>query len=325
MIFIGHINPLIINMKRFILSAIFIFAPVLLVAQLPVSLTLPQVSPLEERSITIGYTKISLEYSSVGIKDREIWGGLVPYGQMWRTGANLNTLFTVSDDVLINGEPLAAGTYGFHTIPGEEEWIIIFSTNSTSWGSFFYDESEDALRITVPVSEMDSRYEWMKFSFSNYSSSSVDVALKWAYRSVPFTVEVPMEVTFTHIKNQFRTLPAFSWQGWQQGANYLLANEYELETGLEWAEQAVRRESNPQSVSTLGKLQFKNGLETEAMESAEQLTDWSDNWRANMWAGEIYEMAGMNDQAKSAYQTAHDLATNERMKSQIKSRIDALN
>ncbi|MEQ9266111.1 MAG: DUF2911 domain-containing protein, partial [Balneolaceae bacterium] len=108
-------------------------------AQLPVSLNLPQTSPHEYRSITIGLTDISFEYSSVGIKGREIWGGLIPYGRVWRTGANKNTIFTVSDDVLINGQELKAGSYGFHTIPGEEEWVIIFSNFSEAWGSYFYD------------------------------------------------------------------------------------------------------------------------------------------------------------------------------------------
>lgn len=306
-----------------LLLMLIAFSPVF--AQLPVSLTLPQASPLEDRSITIGLTKISFEYSSVGIKDREIWDGLIPYGEVWRTGANKNTVFTVTDDVLINGQTLAAGSYGFHTIPGEEEWVIIFSKNSEAWGSYFYDETDDALRIIVPVSEMDSRYEWMKFSFSNYTTTSVDIALKWAYRSVPFTVEVPMEVTFANIKKQFTTRPAFSWQGWQQGANYLLANEYELETGLEWAEQAARRDRNPQTVSTLGKLQVKNGLESEAMESASALSAWVDNWRANFWAGEIYEMSDMLEEAKTAYQTAHDLVNNDGTKARIKERIEALN
>ena len=294
-------------------------------AQLPVSLNLPQVSPLESRSITIGLTKISFEYSSVGIKEREIWGDLVPFGEIWRTGANKNTVFSVSDDVLINGKLLAAGSYGFHTIPGEKEWVIIFSKNNEAWGSYFYDESEDALRITVPVSKMDSRYEWMKFSFSTYTSTSVNVSLKWAYRSIPFTVEVPMDVTLQKIKKQFTNKPAFSWQGWQQGANYLLANEYKLDTALEWAHQAVGREKNPKTLSTLARLQWKNGLKSEAMESASSLTNWLDNWRAHFWAGEIYELAEKKDEAKYAYQMAHDLAENKRIKANIKNRIDLLN
>jgi len=313
------------TMRNLIILSVILLLPIIAKAQLPVSLTLPQVSPLEDRSITIGFTKISFEYSSVGVKGREIWGDLIPHGEVWRAGANKNTVFSVSDNVLINGVPLDAGSYGFHTIPGEEEWIIIFSNNSEAWGSYFYDEAEDALRITVPVSEMDSKYEWMKFSFSNYTSTSVDISLKWAHRSVPFTVEVPMEVTFTNIKKQFTSLPAFSWQGWHQGANFTLANEYNMEQGLEWASEAVQRERNPQTLGTLGKLQVKNGLTKEAAGTAEQLTNWTEDWSAQFLSGEIYEMAGNNEAANLAFKSAHDLVMNEGTKTMIKARIDALN
>lgn len=294
-------------------------------AQLPVSLTLPQASPMETRSITIGFTEISFEYSSVGIKDREIWGGLIPYGEVWRTGANKNTVFTVSDDVLINGQELKAGSYGFHTIPGQSEWIIIFSNFSDAWGSYFYDESEDALRINVPVEEMDSKYEWMKFSFSNYTKTSVDISLKWAYRSVPFKVEIPIETTFSHIEKQFKTLPAFSWQGWIQGANYTLNNEYRLDKGLEWAKQAHQREENLQTVGTLGKLLVLNDQKEKGLKYANEMREtWSDNWRSHYSAAEIFEEADENEQAKSAYEKAKALVPDEGSKYLLQQRIDRL-
>ncbi len=167
--------------SRTILVALFLsFTSSLAMAQLPVSLELPRVSPFETRSITIGYTTIGFEYSSVGKKGREIWGGLIPYGQVWRIGANENTVFSVTDDVLINGNPLPAGTYGLHSIPGEESWTLIFSNFSEAWGSYFYDESEDQLRVEVIPEEMNSTYEWMKFSFENYTDTSVDMSMKWA-------------------------------------------------------------------------------------------------------------------------------------------------
>lgn len=311
-------------MKHLILSILFSLSSVLLFAQIPTSLSLPQASPLEERSITIGLTKISLEYSSVGIKGREIWGGLIPYGEVWRAGANKNTIFTIEDDVLINGQPLAAGSYGFHTIPGEKEWVLIFSKNNEAWGSYFYDESEDALRFTVPVKEMDNTYEWMKFAFSKYTATSVDISLKWAHRNVTFTVEVPMEVTFAHIKNQFTSLPAFSWQGWQQGANYCLVNEYELETGLKWAKESVRREANPQTLNTLARLQLKNEQKSETMQTVDQLMGWKDNWRAQYWSGEILEMAGDVKGAKKAYENALELVSNPTWKATIEKRIASI-
>lgn len=292
-------------------------------AQLPVSLNLPQASPQESRSITIGLTNISFEYSSVGIKGREIWGNLIPYGRVWRTGANKNTIFSVSDDVLINGQELKAGSYGFHTIPGETEWVIIFSNFSEAWGSYFYDEREDALRITVPADEMDSKYEWMKFSFSNYTTTSVDISLKWAHRNIGFQVEIPMETTFANIENQFRTLPAFGWQGWVQGANYTLNNEYRLDKGLAWAKQAVNRERNLQTVGTLGKLLVLNGEKEEGMKSAKELTDtWGDNWRSYYSAAEIFEEAEELKEAKKAYEKAIKLTDNERTRALLQERID---
>ncbi len=295
-------------------------------AQLPVSLSLPQVSPFEERSITIGFTEIKLEYSSVGIKGREIWDGLIPYGEVWRTGANKNTVFSVTDDVLINGQPLAKGSYGFHTIPGEGEWTLIFSHNSDAWGSYFYNEDEDALRITVDSKEMDSKYEWMKFSFSEYTDTSVAITLKWAHRSVPFEVTIPREVTFAHIEKQFTTLPAFSWQGWLQGATYTLQNNYHLEKGLEWAERAHSMEKNIQTVGLLGKMYVLNNNSAEGLQLAEELTtSWAGEWRAHYSAAEIYEVAKENEQAIKAYEKAIELHPNERSKQVLRQRIDALN
>lgn len=312
-------------MKTIFLFSILALITNLSYAQLPVSLTLPQASPFEERSITIGLTKIHLEYSSVGIKEREIWGGLVPYGEVWRTGANKNTIFTVSDHVLINGKELKAGSYGLHTIPGENEWLLIFSNFSEAWGSYFYDKTEDALRITVPAEKMDSKYEWMKFSFSDYTSTSVEISLKWAYLKVPFNVEVPMEVTFANIENQFKTLPAFSWQGWVQGANYTLNNSYRLDKGLEWAEQAVRRERNLQTIGTLGKLLVLNDQKAKGLEYAEELTKtWADNWRSYYSAAEIFEEAGENKEAITFYEKAISLTDSENTKNRLQQRIDQL-
>lgn len=294
-------------------------------AQLPVSLTLPQASPKETRSITIGYTKIAFEYNSVGIKGRDIWGGLVPYGQVWRTGANKNTLFTVTDDVLINGQELKAGTYGMHTIPGKEEWVIIFSNFSEGWGSYFYNESEDALRVTVKAEKMDSKYEWMKFSFSDYTATSVDISMKWAYLKVPFKVEIPIETTFAHIENQFRTLPAFSWQGWVQGATYTLKNEYRTDKGLEWAEEALRIDRSVQTVGLLGKLQVVNGMEEEGLKTAKEMTtEWAKDWRAHYSAAEIYETAKDFNKAEEAYKKAMDITSDKRTKQVLQRKIDSL-
>lgn len=310
--------------KSFLLMLLMLFTfPAF--AQLPVSLQLPEASPKESRSITIGLTKMDFEYNSVGIKGREIWGELVPFGKVWRTGANKNTTITFSDDVLINGNKLKAGKYGFHTIPGEEEWTLIFSNFSEAWGSYFYDESEDALRVKVMAEPMNSKYEWMKFSFSDYTDTSVNVALKWAHLTVPFTVTIPKEVTFANIEKQFRTLPAFGWQGWHQGANYTLTNNYELEKGLKWANEAVKIERNIQTVSTLGKLEAVNKHKEQAILAANELANtWKTDWRAHYLSAEIFEMVQENRKAESAYKKANSLTTNKRTNDMIQSKLNNL-
>jgi len=315
-------------MKRSIVGAVFLmicFLSTAVLAQLPVSLTLPQASPKETRSITIGFTTMSFEYNSVGIKGREIWGGLVPYGEVWRTGANKNTLFTVTDDVLINGQKLKAGSYGMHTIPREGEWVIIFSNFSEAWGSYFYDENEDALRIKVTPEEMDSKYEWMKFSFSDYTNTSVDISLKWAHLKVPFKVEIPMETTFAHIENQFRTLPAFSWQGWVQGATYLQNNDYKLDVALEWAARALQIDRSVQTLGLHAKLLVLNDQKEKGLEqAAEMRKEWSSDWRAHYSAAEVYEEAEELKKAEEAYKKAKELASDDRTKQVLQRRIDSL-
>lgn len=293
-------------------------------AQLPVSLELPRVSPMETRSITIGYTTIGFQYSSVGIKGREIWGALIPYGEVWRTGANENTVFTVTDDVLINGESLPAGSYGLHTIPGEESWTLIFSDFSEAWGSYFYDPSEDRLRVEVIPEKMNSTYEWMKFSFENYTDTTVDMSLKWAGLKVPFTVTVPVATTFSHIENQFRTLPAFGWQGWYQGAQYTLNNEYRMETGLIWADNALNRERSPQTLTMKARLLAKTGNNEPAMKTVdEMLSEFQDEWRAYTGAATVYKDLGDTKSAIEYYTQAAEM-TPDRIAAQIRAEIEEL-
>jgi len=139
-------------------------------------------------------TKVSVVYGRPGVKGRTIWGGLVPYGEVWRTGANENTTISFSGKVLVEGQPLTAGTYGLHTIPGESEWIVIFSKNSTAWGSFSYQESEDALRVTVKPQQGEVFTEWLRFSFpqltpgADKAITAGQLTLQWGDVQVPVVV-----------------------------------------------------------------------------------------------------------------------------------------
>lgn len=137
-------------------------------------------------------TDITIVYSRPGVKGRKIWGGLVPYDKVWRAGANENTTFEVSKDVLINGQKLPAGKYGLHMIPGEKQWTIIFSKNNSAWGSFSYKQEEDALRVTVTPVAAPER-EWLSYGFENLAGNSATAYLWWEKLKVPFEVEVAGE------------------------------------------------------------------------------------------------------------------------------------
>lgn len=141
-------------------------------------------SPRKEMKGTIGDAQITINYGSPSVKGRTIWGGLEPYDEVWRTGANKSTSFTVSKDVMINGQKLAAGTYGLFTIPGEEEWVVIFNEDHEQWGDMEYTEEKDVLRVTVTPQTLEETKEAMDFVIEGDQ-----VVLKWDKVAVPFTVE----------------------------------------------------------------------------------------------------------------------------------------
>jgi hypothetical protein len=141
-------------------------------------------SPPAKVSENVGSTIVTIDYSQPSVKGREIWGGLVAYGKIWRTGANEATTFEVSTDVKVEGESLKAGKYGLFTVPNENEWVIIFNSVSDQWGAFNYDESKDVLRVKVKPEQVADNTEKMTF---NISDDGV-VSLKWEKLVVNFNV-----------------------------------------------------------------------------------------------------------------------------------------
>ena len=174
--------------------------------------------PSQKASVmqTIGVTDVTITYSRPGVKGRTIWGDappeyeatakgestldnqntrpkgmvIVPYGHVWRTGANEATQFVVTDDVLINGQKLSAGSYSLHTIPGKEEWTIVFNGTANQWGSFSYDEKKDTLRVKAKPQWVADSQEWLEYSFDPVTDNSAQVNIRWEKIRVPFTVEI---------------------------------------------------------------------------------------------------------------------------------------
>lgn len=147
-------------------------------------------SPPASTSKEIGSAKVSVDYSSPAVKGREIWGSeMVPYGQVWRTGANEPTKITFSEDVMVEGKEIKAGTYALFTIPNENEWTIIFNKNHQQWGAYDYSEDEDVLRVTAKPKKSKEMNERMKIDIREKGNNKGEVVLAWENLEVPFTVE----------------------------------------------------------------------------------------------------------------------------------------
>lgn len=137
-----------------------------------------RVSPKAEVMQTVGVTEVRIDYSRPGVKGRVIWGELVPFGQVWRAGANEATKFTFTSDVYINGKVLKAGAYSFFAIPEPDEWTLIFNKVADQWGAFEYNEAEDALRLKVNPIENNFQ-EWLTYTITRTSDNTADIQLEW--------------------------------------------------------------------------------------------------------------------------------------------------
>src|SRR5262249_15387766 len=235
-------------------------------AQTP-GLTLPQPSPSASVSQTVGLTELKITYHRPGVNGRKIWGGLVPYGEVWRAGANENTTITFSSPVKIGGKPLGAGTYGLHMIPTPKQWTVIFSNVSSAWGSFTYDEKEDALRVTVTPHPAEGLVERLSYTFDDPTETSTSFVLRWEKLKVRVRVEVDTpQVVMASIRSELRGLPRFSWPGWNQAAAYWLRHGGDLEEATKFADQSIQMNPTFQNLSTRAAILEKKGDEKSAAE-----------------------------------------------------------
>lgn len=198
----------------------------------------------------IGLTDIAINYHRPLVNDRQIWDKVVPYGQIWRAGANENTTFTVSDPVTVEGKPLDPGTYGLHMIPTADQWTVIFSKTSTAWGSFTYDPAEDALRVTVkPVAA--EFHNALTYDFDDVKPDSAVATLRWEKVAVPFKISANVnQVVIESLHKQLRGLVRFTWDGWNDAADYLVSNHVDLDEALRYADQSLQQGENYTNLTT---------------------------------------------------------------------------
>jgi len=233
------------------LSLLVLFAGVLSVAGIcpaqtatgeTLMLNLPRQSQHALVTQRIGITDVTINYHRPLANGRQIWGKVVPYGQVWRAGANENTIITFTDPVTIEGQALDKGTYGLHMIPGESEWTVIFSKNSTAWGSFTYKQDEDALRVKVKSQSADL-HDALAYDFDDVKPDSTVVTMRWEKVAVPFKVHVNVnDLVTASIQRQLHGLNQYYWEGWDDAANYYLTNKIDLDEALKDEDQSIQIE-----------------------------------------------------------------------------------
>lgn len=246
------------------------------------------VSPAAKFEQTIGLTTVSVEYSrprvTKGEVDRtdKIWGALVPYGFEatsfvdgrnipWRAGANENTIITFSDDVKVEGKDLAAGSYGLHMAVFEDDKAtVIFSKNTSSWGSFYYDEKEDALRVDVETTEIEPT-EVLTYDMVDMGDDFGVLALSWEKKRIPIRISVNLhEIVLQGFRDELRSIPGFGWQGLQQAANYCVKNEVNYDEALVWIDRSIANNKNFRNITTKAQLLTKMGNTSESDKMMEE-------------------------------------------------------
>ena len=217
---------------------------------------------------TVGVTDVVITYGRPSVRGRTIYGDLVPYGEVWRAGANEATTITFEDDVMIEGEALSAGTYALFTIPTEDTWTVIFNENAEQWGAYGYDETQDALRVTVDP-EAAPAQEMLTFTFEDVTDTTATAVLHWDEVRVPVALQVDTDAVI--LSNAQGEIPgAGSWQVPLQYASYALQNEVYLEEALDWADTALSKEENFYTLAVKARLLAATGAYDEAVSVAER-------------------------------------------------------
>ena len=288
------------SLKRSSVSFFTVVFVLAVAAPVLAQISVPRPSQKASVMQVIGVTEISITYHRPGVKGRKIWGDplpeqaskapgeatldnqnerpagapIVPYGHIWRTGANDATMFVVTDDVLINDQKLAAGTYSLHTIPGKDEWTVVFNGTANQWGSFNYDPKKDTLRVKAKPQTVTESQEWLAFGIDPIAEDTARVNIRWEKLSVPFTVKVPdvAATTFAKLKTTVANAKPDDWRTLMQAGSYLINNKDAADDaqGMAWLDQSIKVKETFQNLVAKTNALYKAGKKDEAFALGEQ-------------------------------------------------------
>lgn len=216
--------------------------PCLLQAQFH-TLKMPEASPAVKETQVLGVTDISVEYHSPAVKGRKIWGNVVPMDGdpiPWRAGANMNTRISFSTPVEIEGKALEAGSYGFHAVPGEKSWELLFAENDNMWGSYYLDPDKDVALMVEVSPEPVSFREYLSYEFRARTDTSIVIAIEWDTLRVPFKIKIDLTKTVIEsLAYQLEGVNTNTWASYYAAARWCLEHNTHLEQGLTWVDRSI--------------------------------------------------------------------------------------
>lgn len=275
-------------------------SPIRLKAQYS-QLDLPRESQHASVTQRIGTTDITIDYSRPSVKGRTIWGDVVPYDQIWRAGANENTVLTTTNDITVEGTKLPAGSYGLHMIPTTSAWTIILSKDNTAWGSYFYKQDKDAMRATVTPRPC-AMTEQVTYDLTDVTKDAVTLVMRWEKLEVPIKLNVDVHgIVLAEMPDQLRGLGAFGWETWYEAAHYAHAEKLAPEQAMKWVDMSIARGANFENQTLKATLLEENGKTAEAATLRKKMIDEATNAQLNTYA---YTLAnqGKTDEAVKMFE-----------------------
>jgi hypothetical protein len=232
---------------------------------------MPQASPTAKIAQQVGLSDVTVDYSRPSTKGRKIFGELVPFGQVWRTGANGATLLTFSTDVMISGKNVPAGQYALYSIPGKSEWTMILSKNTKLWGAIGYNESDDLIRFNATPNKLSRNYETMEITFADMTDTGANLSIKWETTRVDFRIETEVdEIVMAQIQELVIDSETENPGLLYSAANYYYTNKKDMNQAYAWISKSVESDKKYWTVHLKAKIEATLGMKSEAIASAKE-------------------------------------------------------
>lgn len=247
-------------------------------------LDLPVESQAASVSQSIGTTRFTITYSRPSVKGRIIWGDVVPYDEVWRAGANENTVLTTTSYFTVEGRPVKAGTYGVHMIPGKSDWTIILNSDHQAWGSYYYNQENDVVRVKVSP-ESGPLTEILTYEFADPSANTAMLTLRWAEMQVPIKIGVDVHaVVLAHLDDQLQGLSSYNWEPWYEAARYCYDEKIGGEQAMKYIDRSIRLQANFENQSLKAEMLKAAGQAAEAASLKQVMVEGATNAQLNAYA-----------------------------------------